>query len=454
MRGSILIRNAHSIVTMNKNREVLKNKSLLLEDNRITRIQSEVEPGPVCRVVGGEDMWVFPGLINTHHHLYQTLTRCIPEVQEKELFPWLEYLYPIWGRLTSDCVRTGTLIGLGELLKGGCTTAVDHHYVFPRQESKELIDEQIKAAGELGMRFHPCRGSMSLGRSQGGLPPEHVVQDEDEIMEDSLRLIKKCHDDSDYSMVRLVLAPCSPFSVSQSLLEKTLDLARQYRVHCHTHLAETLDETRYCEERYGMRPLSLMEKTGWLGEDIWFAHGIHFTPAEIETLAATGTGVAHCPTSNQKLSSGIASIPLMREKGVKVGLAVDGSASNDSSSMLTEMKTALLLHKLRWGIGAVTAMDIMDMATRQGALLLGRDDIGSLEEGKAADMFLINRNAIELAGASDDPVTALVTCGSSVDVNMVIVNGKVVVQDGSLVGVHEGDLAREGNELARKLQER
>lgn len=447
---SLIIKNAAFIATMDAQDRELTRQDILIQGQQIKAMGRDIPPPPGAEVVDATNHWVFPGLVNTHHHLYQTLTRCLPQVQQSELFGWLKFLYPIWAGLTPDSVYAGALTGLGELLKSGCTTASDHHYVFPQGQPGDLIDWQIQAAAQLGIRFHPCRGSMSLGEKDGGLPPDSVIQTEEDILEDSLRLIKTYHDAEDYSMCRIVLAPCSPFSVTKGLLEKSVELARIYGVHCHTHLAETRDEDAFCLEMLGMRPLQYMESVGWLGKDIWFAHGIHFTDAELEQLAATGTGVAHCPASNQKLSSGTAKIPQMLKAGVPVGLAVDGSASNDGSNMLAELKEALLTAKLTWGIDSLSARDVLSIATRGSARLLGRDDIGVLAPGKAADLFMVRADSLDYAGCND-PITALVTCGSSETVDMTIVNGKVVVKDGKLTSIQETEISRRANSAAREL---
>ena len=446
---SLLIKNAAFIATMdNENRELTR-QDILIDGPSITAI-GDIPAAPGAQVLDATNYWVFPGLINTHHHLYQTLTRCLPQVQQSELFGWLKFLYPIWAGLTPDSVYAGALVGLGELMKSGCTTASDHHYVFPQGQPGNLIDRQIAAAAELGIRFHPCRGSMSLGEKDGGLPPDSVIQTEEQILADSLRLIQSYHDTSEFAMCRMVLAPCSPFSVTRGLMEKSIELARKYGVYCHTHLSETRDEDDFCREQLGMRPLEYMKEVGWLGNDVWFAHGIHFTDAELDLLASTGTGVAHCPASNQKLSSGVAKIPQMLQKGVPVGLAVDGSASNDGSNMLGEMKEALLVAKLTWGIDSLSARDVLATATRGGAKLLGRGDIGVLAPGKAADMFMVRADSLDYAGCND-PITALVTCGSSHTVDTTIINGRITVQGGHLVNMEETEISRRANSAAREL---
>jgi len=447
---TLLIKNAEALVSMNETRETLRCVDIHCEDGIISRIGHDLDV-VADDVIWASGMYVYPGLINTHHHLYQTFTRNLPGVQNLELFDWLRALYRIWRGLTPEMVYYSTLTGLGELLKYGCTTSVDHHYVFPRQAESTLIDRQIEAAAELGMRFHPCRGSMSLGESSGGLPPDDVVQTTDEILRDSQRLIECYHDPDPGSMCQIALAPCSPFSVSADLLKQTAELAREYGVRLHTHLAETLDEERFCIEAVGMRPLAYMESLGWLGSDVWYAHGVHFSDEEIRLLAQTQTGVAHCPTSNQKLCSGRALVERLLQTGVPVGLAVDGSASNDCSNMLAEIRTAYLLHRLAIGNQAPTPADILDLATNGGARLIGRPELGSIEEGKAADMFLVTADTLEWVGADFDPASALATIGLCRPVDYTIVAGKIVVKDGRLVNIDETAVARKARELSRRL---
>jgi len=347
--SSILIKNIKEMVTMDREISRLKGYSLLIEDNIISKIACNIKV-ETDEIIDGSDYFLYPGLINTHHHFYQTLTRNIPQVQNVELFNWLKYLYPIWARLTPQAVYYSGLVAMGELLKTGCTTTVDQFYVFPKDQPKELVDEEFRAAQEIGIRFHGSRGSMSLSEKDGGLPPDSVVQTEEEILADSQRVIEKFHDYQPFAMQRVVLSPCSPFSVTENLLKESIKLARNYKVGSHTHLAETKDEDEFCQETFGLRPMDYMEKVGWLGEDVWFAHCVHLNEKEINLFAETGTGVAHCPVSNQKLASGAANIPYMLKKKVAVGLAVDGSASNDSSNMIAELKAAFLMHRLIYGI--------------------------------------------------------------------------------------------------------
>ncbi|HXL03922.1 MAG: 8-oxoguanine deaminase [Firmicutes bacterium] len=441
--SEVLIKNAAIIVTMDDQDTILYDHNILIDEGRIIAVNSnDYTETDEVEVIDGGRYIVYPGLINTHHHLYQTFTRNLPSVQKMELFPWLKTLYRIWRRITPDVVYYSAIVGMVELLKYGCTTCFDHHYVFPKRVSSELIDRQIEAARELGMRFHASRGSMSRGEKDGGLPPDDLVQTTEEILKDSQRLIESYHDPSPFSMCQVVLAPCSPFSVTPELMKESAALARSYGVRLHTHLAETKDEEDYCIDIYGKRPLSYLAGLGWSGSDVWYAHGIHFTDEEVDFLGKTETGVAHCPVSNMKLSSGVAKIPLMLDRKVPVGLAVDGSASNDCSNLLAEIKVAYLLHRLTCSETAPSGSQILRLATRGGASLLGRSDIGSLEVGKAADLFMIPRDLPENVGATADPAALPATVGIHHPVSMTMVNGKVVVRDGQLINVDE-----------RKLQE-
>jgi len=342
---------------------------------------------------------------------------------------------------------------MGELLKTGCTTAVDQFYVFPKNQPKELVDEEFRAAQEIGIRFHGSRGSMSLSKKDGGLPPDEVVQTENEILADSQRVIEKFHDYKPFAMQRVILSPCSPFSVTENLLRESIKLARNYKVESHTHLAETKDEDDFCQEIFCLRPLDYMKKVDWLGDDVWFAHCVHLTEKEIDLLAETGTGVAHCPVSNQKLASGAANIPYMLRKKVAVGLAVDGSASNDSSNMIAELKAAFLLHRLIYGISGISVEEVLSMATNGGRDVLNQPEIGSLEEGKAADMFLINTKRLGFAGGLSDSVSTLVTSGDSQIVDITIVNGKIVVRDGKLITINEDKVVEKANKISQKMIE-
>jgi cytosine/adenosine deaminase-related metal-dependent hydrolase len=446
--GSILIKNAKAIITLDKEDRVLSSCNILIQDKEIKYIGNDNLEAD--EVIDASSMFVYPGLINTHHHLYQTFTRNLPQVQKLELFDWLTALYEIWKGLNTEIIYYSSLTGFGELLKYGCTTCFDHHYVFHNGSSDNFIDTQFEAADRLGIRFHASRGSMSRGKSNGGLPPDVLVESVEEILRDSERLIKKFHDNSKFSMHQMVLAPCSPFSVTSELMEESARLARHYGVRLHTHLAETIDEESYCLEKHGKRPLEYMDSLGWLGSDVWFAHGIHFTEEEIEKLANTGTGVAHCPASNMKLSSGAAKISQMLENGVRVGLGVDGSASNDCSNMLAEIRYAYLLQRLTYSRKAPEGYEILKLATSGGANILGRDDIGSIEVGKAADLFMIDTERLELVGTLLDPKSILATVGYNRPVDYTIVNGKIVVKHGELCNINEKEIARSANKLVEK----
>lgn len=451
--ATTLIRNAQAIVTVDGNDRVLRNAHILVEDGLIRYIGQEEQPAE--RVIDASHCFVYPGLVNTHHHLYQTFTRNLPQVQRMELFPWLVTLYEIWRGLDETCLYTSSLVGMGELLKYGCTTCMDHHYVFPRQGSEHFIDQQFRAADELGIRFHATRGSMSRGKSDGGLPPDDLVQDVDTILRDSQRLVERFHDPARFSMHQVALAPCSPFSVTTELLKQSAALARSLGVRLHTHLCETKDEEEFTLQAVGMRPLDYMASCGWLGQDVWYAHGIHFNDAELRLLADTGTGIAHCPVSNMKLASGVCRVPEMLELGVPLGLAVDGSASNDGSNLLAEIRAAYLLHRLHYSAKAPTGYELLKMATMGSARLLCRQDaIGSLEVGKAADLFLLNVDILELAGAREDPACLLGTVGYARPAELVMVNGRVVVEQGRVLGMDEEATRRRAEQLVKELLNR
>ena len=445
-----LLRQALAVATMDPERRVLRDADVLIDGRTVAAVGVDLSAEPHDRVLDLRGKVVVPGLVNTHHHLYQTLTRAIPRVQDVELFDWLVDLYEVWRNLDEEAVRVGALVGLGELLLTGCTTSTDHHYVFPQDKSGELIDVQVRAAAELGIRFHPTRGSMSRGRTLGGLPPDDVVQDEDVILADCERVIEAFHDPEPLAMCRVALAPCSPFSVTDTLLERSAELARARGVRLHTHLCETLDEEQFCLDTHGLRPLDYMARVGWLGDDVWYAHGIHFDEAEIGRLGDTRTGVAHCPSSNMRLGSGICKVPELTAAGAPVGLAVDGSASNDSSDMLAEARQALLIQRLRSGANGSTATGVLELATLGGAAVLGRDDIGSLEPGKAADLAVFDTRDIGFAGAMADPVGALVFCRSR-KADSVFVNGEQVVVDGRLAGADEDELLDRANGVAARM---
>ncbi len=401
---------------------------------------------------------LLPGLVNTHHHFYQTLTRALPAVQNANLFNWLKTLYPIWARLTSEDIFISTQTALAELALSGCTTASDHLYLFP---NGSRLDDEIAGAREIGLRLHASRGSMSLSEKDGGLPPDSVVDTEANILKDSQRLIEIYHDPQPGSMLQIVLAPCSPFSVTTELMKQSAALARQYGVHLHTHLAETEDEQQFCLQKFGHRPVEYMQVVDWVGKDVWFAHAVYVDDQEVGVFARHGCGVAHCPTSNMRLASGIAPIKEYLAAGVNVGLGVDGSASNDGSHLLAEVRQAMLLARVREGITGfslsndpsrklMTARDALHLATRGGAAVLGRADIGSLEPGKCADFFAVNLHRLEYAGAEQDPLAAVVFC-QPVRVDYTVVGGKCIVREGRLVPVDERKLVERHKSAARKL---
>ena len=446
---SLLIRDIHTLAAMDQSHTVLRGASLYIEGGEIRQVlEAGARPPKAGRVIDGRHAVAIPGLVNTHHHLYQTLTRAYGPAADAELFDWLRTLYPIWARLDEEAVHTAALAGMAELLLSGCTTTTDHHYVFPRGHG-ELIDVEIEAARRIGIRFHPTRGSMSVGKKQGGLPPDSVVESEDRILADSERVIAKYHDPAPGAMLRIALAPCSPFSVSPGLMRASADLARRHGVRLHTHLAETRDEEAYCLERFGKRPIDLLEDVGWLAGDAWLAHGIWFHRGEIARLGRAGVGIAHCPTSNMRLGSGCAPVLALRRAGCPVGLGVDGSASNDSSHMLAEARQALLLQRLRHGAAALGVRDALRMATVEGARCLGRDDIGTLEPGKRADIALFDLRGLGYSGAGD-AISALLLCAPA-GVETLVIDGRIVVEGGELRTLRLDPLIARHRRLAAKL---
>ncbi len=391
---------------------------------------------------------LLPGLINTHHHFYQTLTRACPPALNKPLFPWLQALYPIWAKLSPEMMASASKLALVELLLSGCTTAADHHYLFPAGIG-DAIDIQVEQARELGIRVTLTRGSMSLGEDQGGLPPQSTVQDEQIILDDSARLIKAYHENGPDAMIQIALAPCSPFSVSTELMKASAVLARQHGVRLHTHLAETHDETAFCEQMFGLRPLDYLEHVGWLSNDVWLAHGIHFDDSEIKRLGAAGTGIAHCPSSNMVLSSGICRTLELEAAGSPVGLGVDGSASNDGSNMIQEVRQAMLLGRLRYDADEMTHQSAFRIATEGSAKCLGRDDVGKLAVGKKADLALFSLTEPRFSGAGD-PLAALLLCGAH-QADHVMVGGRWRVTNGVVEDLDMAKLLSEHSALAKEL---
>ncbi len=451
--GSILIKNSLAVATLNNDFNVLKGSDIYIEGNEIRDIGRNLKY-TADEVIDASGMVLFPGFVNTHHHFFQTLTRNIPLVQDEELFNWLVNLYEVWREITPEGFYISAVVGMAELLLTGCTTSSDHLYLFPEKCPKDLIDYEIKAAKDIGMRFLAVRGSMSLGKSKGGLPPDDVVQNEEEILKDSERLISAYHNTEKFSMLKVALAPCSPFSVTKELMKETSAMANKYGVRAHTHVAETLDEENFCIEKYGKRPIDLMEEVNWLGENFWYAHCVYLNEKEIKLMADTKTGVAHCPTSNLRLGSGIAPIADMINNNVRVGLAVDGSASNDSSNMLQEMRTALFVHRIKSGVKSMPVNRVLRMATTSGANILGWDEIGSIEVGKAADIAIFNLNKIGYAGALSDPIGAVLFSGDTQIAEYTIVNGKVVVRNGKLVNIDENEILKKANLIAEDILEK
>ena len=444
----ILLRNCFRVLAADAE---LSGVDILVDKNRITRIGTRISAPAGADILDASRHVVLPGLVNTHHHFYQTLTRNLPAVQNAKLFDWLLYLYEIWKHLDPEAVYWSSMLAMAELAKTGCTLTTDHHYLYPEGFGDDIPALQFKAAADLGLRFAPTRGSMSRSKKDGGLPPDSTVQDEDEILAHCEATIKRFHDPAPDSMRKVALAPCSPFSVSEELMRRSAELARKHGVRLHTHLAETSDEDDYCVQMYGRRPVRLMEDCGFVGPDVWFAHGIFFNDEELELLAKTKTGVAHCPSSNMRLGSGICRVREMIDRGIPVGLAVDGSASNDSSDMLGEARQALLLQRIRYGSAGITAREVLNIATKGGANLLGYEEAGVIREGALADIACFDVMKLEYAGALSDPVAALLFSGFNHGVDHLIVNGRFVVRGGRLRGADEELIRVNAEKAARRL---
>lgn len=447
--ATLLIRNIHTLITMNSDRQQIQNGSIIVRDNTIEWVGASsalpIDRVKADRIINADRMIVMPGMVNTHHHLYQTLTRCL--AVDSTLFNWLKTLYPIWARMDAEAVYISALTGMAELILSGCTTSSDHLYLFPNGSK---LDDEIRAAQEIGLRFHAARGSMSLGESKGGLPPDSVVDDEQTILKDCVRVIEQYHDPKPGAMLRIVVAPCSPFSVTQDLMKESAALARHYGVQLHTHLAETFDEDDFCRQMFGVLPVEYAEQTNWLGDDVWYAHSVHVRNQDIELMAKTHTGAAHCPTSNMRLASGIAPIRSMIDHGVPVGLGVDGSASNDGSHMLAEARQAMLLQRASGNPAGLTGLEALELATLGGAQVLGRDDIGSIEAGKCADFIGVNLDRLDYAGAQHDPQSALLFCAPQ-RVDLSVINGKIVVEDGELRTIDVAKIIEKHNATSIKL---
>jgi len=450
--STLLIRHATLLVTMDAQRREIVDGAVFARDGVIEAVGASAQLPPTAdEVIDARGQVVIPGLVNTHHHFYQTLTRAVPAAQDAELFTWLKTLYPIWARLTPEMAHVSTQTAMAELLLSGCTTSSDHLYLFP---NGTRLDDTIEAAAQIGMRFHAARGAMSVGQSKGGLPPDAVVEDEAAILRDTQRLIERWHDPARHAMTRIVVAPCSPFSVSRELMRDAAVLAREHGVSLHTHLAENDNDIAYTREKFHCTPAEYAEQLGWVGPDVWHAHCVKLDEAGIALFAKTGTGVAHCPGSNMRLASGIAPIRAMRDAGVPVSIAVDGSASNDSGHMLGEARLALLLQRVAYGPvkgpSALTAREVLEIATLGGAQVLNRDDIGALAPGMAADIVCVPLDDIGMTGALHDPLAALFFCHVP-RVKHSVVHGRVVVRDGQLATLELPKLIERHNRLAAGL---
>lgn len=446
---SLFIYNCRSLITMDDENTIIPDGALFVRENVIEWIGKTIDAPPTyyqaARVVDARDKVILPGLVNTHHHLYQTLTRAL--APNDGLFDWLKTLYPIWARMDGEAIYISGLVGMAELILSGCTTASDHLYLFPNGAT---LDDEIRAAQEIGLRFHAARGSMSLGESDDGLPPDSVVENETSILQDCRRVIEAYHDPNPQSMTRVVVAPCSPFSVTPDLMRESAELARSYGVTMHTHLAETRDEEEFCLAKFGDRPAAYAEKLGWVGDDVWWAHSVHVNEVEIGLMAQTGTGAAHCPCSNMRLASGIAPIRQMMDARVRVGLGVDGSASNDGSHMLNETRQAMLLQRVLGGERAMTGEEALRLATRGGASVLGRTDIGHLSPGMSADFIAFDLNQLAYAGAQHDPMAALLFCAPQM-VDLSVINGRIVVEDGELRTLDLPPIIERHNQISKKI---
>lgn len=445
--STLLIKNIHTLVTMDGERREIKNGMIFVRDGVIETvgIGDDTTAEHAHEVIDGSRHIVLPGLVNTHHHMVQSLTRVMG--QNDELFGWLKTLYPIWSRLTGNAVYTASKLAMAELILSGCTTSSDHLYIYPNDVT---LDHQIQAANEMGIRFHAARGSMSVGESKGGLPPDKVVEDEAFILKDTRRLIEQYHNAERHAMLRIVVAPCSPFTVSQDLMREAAALARSYGVSLHTHLAENDNDIAYGLEQFGQRPGDYVESVGWVGDDVWHAHCVKLDSREINLFGHTHTGVCHCPSSNMRLASGIAPVREMLNSGVKVGLGVDGSASNDGGHLLNEARQAMLLQRVSGNPAALSAREALELATRGGATVLRRDDIGAIAPGMSADFIAFRLNTISFAGALHDPVAALTLCASPT-VDLSVINGRIVVKEGQLLTVDLPVLIEQHNTISQAL---
>lgn len=442
------------LLTEDSKQRELQDAYVLIDDNVITAVGTGTPTldRPADRIVSGKHMLMMPGFVNTHHHLYQSLFRNVPQVEHAKLFDWLTFLYEHWKYIDEEAVYTSAQTGICEMIKTGVTTTSDHLYLYP-YGNNALIDTEITAAQDIGVRFHPTRGSMSLSKKDGGLPPDSVVQTDDDILRESERVIRRYHDRQRYAMVRIALAPCSPFSVTTELMKQTAELAQKEDVLIHTHLAETQDEEAFCVEKFGLRPVDYMEKVGWLTPRSWFAHIVWVSPADIQKLAQQHCGMAHCPASNMRLGSGIAPVAIMKKTAMNIGIGVDGSASNDTNSFIAEVRLAMLLQRVRYGADALSAREALAIGTMGGARVLHMDsDIGSIEPGKAADLIMWNLDTLEFAGGLHDPFTAPVLCDAK-QVDFSMINGKILIEHGQFTSIDIPALIRKQNAIAARLME-
>ena len=452
---TLLLKNADVLCTMSEPGEnesniesEIKSGGLFARNGIIEAVgESSSLPQIADTIIDMKGHVVIPGMVNTHHHMFQNLTRAVPAAQNSELFSWLKTLYPIWSNIGPEHVYWSTALGLAELALSGCTTSSDHLYIYPNGAK---LDDSLSAASDIGVRFHGTRGSMSIGESQGGLPPDNLTEKETFILSESQRLIETYNDSGRYAMQRVALAPCSPFSVSIDLMRESAAMARSYGVGLHTHLAENAEDIEYGLQQFGMRPGEYVEAVGWTGDDVWHAHCVQLNSEEINLFAKTGTGIAHCPCSNMRLASGIAPVRQMLDAGVKVGLGVDGSASNDSGNMLNEARQIMLLQRVNSKASTMTAREALRVATIGGASVLNRDDIGMLVPGYAADITAFKRDNVDFSGSDWDPVASLVFCGPS-KANYTIINGKIVVSEGQLTSIPMEKLVHEHSKLSRDL---
>ena len=445
---TLLLKNAAIIATMNDANEELNGQSIFCENGIIKKVGPlSALPNKADKIIELSDSIIIPGMVNTHHHLFQNLTRVVPNAQNESLFGWLTTLYPIWRGLGPKHIYISSAVGLAELVLSGCTTSTDHQYLFP---GGSRLDDSIEAAIDVGIRFHPTRGSMSIGESKGGLPPDELTEDEQDILDDCERVISQFHDDSTNSMIKIGLAPCSPFSVSNDLMIQTALLARENNLNIHTHLAENYEDIEYSLAKFSMRPGEYAESLGWLGDDVWHAHCVQLDSDELKLFGKTNTGIAHCPSSNMRLASGIAPLLEMFEHNVRVGLGVDGSSSNDSGHMLNEARQAMLLQRVKHGASAITARQILRTATRGGAEVLRQKNIGQIAPGFSADMAIYDMHAVDLAGTQCDPLAGLVFCGP-IKAKHTIINGCLVVEDGHLTTINLNSILLEHRKLSIDL---